>query len=189
MPLGASFDQVLWAAKADAGWALARLYDSLAPAVVGYLRRRRVRDPEDLTSEVFLAAFSRLRSFEGDEAQFRSFVFTIAYRRVVDDKRSQARAVTTEPLETAVAGENQGGHSEAAEDDALRSLGTELVEALLDGLPPDQRDVLALRVVADLTVEQVAGALGKQPGAVKALQRRALANLRRQLSEHMGVPL
>jgi RNA polymerase sigma factor (sigma-70 family) len=189
VPLGASFDQVLWAAKADAGWALTRLYESLAPAVAGYLRRRRVSDPEDLTSEVFLAAFSKLRSFEGDEAQFRSFVFTIAYRRVVDDKRSQARTVATESLETGGVGENKGGRSDPAEDDAFRSLGTELVQSLLDGLPPDQRDVLALRLIADMTVEQVASALGKQPGAVKALQRRALANLRRQLSEQAGVPL
>ena len=189
MTLGASFDQVLLAAKADAGWALTRLYESLAPAVAGYLRRRRVSDPDDLTSEVFLAAFSGLRAFEGDEAQFRSFVFTIAYRRVVDDKRSQSRTVPTEPLETGAVGENKGRHSDAAEEDALRSLGTASVQALLDRLPPDQRDVLALRLIADMTVEQVARALGKRPGAVKALQRRALAGLRRQLCERAGVPL
>jgi len=49
-------------------------------------------------------------------------------------------------------------------------------------LPEDQRNVMVLRIVADLTVEQVAQVLGKRPGAVKALQRRALDSLRRKLS-------
>ena len=42
--------------------------------------------------------------------------------------------------------------------------------------------MIALRVIGDLSAEQAAAALGKQPGAVKTLQRRALASLRRQLS-------
>ncbi len=78
--------------------------------------------------------------------------------------------------------------TESAEAAALATLGTERVRRLLEGLAPDQRDVLALRVVADLTVEQIAEALGKSTGAVKALQRRALAALRRRLAEE-AVPL
>jgi RNA polymerase sigma-70 factor (ECF subfamily) len=62
------------------------------------------------------------------------------------------------------------------------------VHELLAELTPDQRDVLLLRVVADLTVEQVAEVVGKPAGAVKALQRRGLAALRR-LVEAEGVPL
>ncbi len=85
---------------------------------------------------------------------------------------------------------SEDGHRAAssAEHDALSGLGTDRVQQVLAELPPDQRDVLALRVIADLTVEQVAAALGKKPGAVKALQRRALAGLRRRLSEE-AVPL
>ncbi len=75
------------------------------------------------------------------------------------------------------------GRSPAAEDDALRDLGTERVCCLLSALSTDQRCVLALRVVADLSVDDVAIALDKPPGAVKALQRRALAALRRSLSQ------
>ena len=67
-------------------------------------------------------------------------------------------------------------------------LGSARVHELLAELTPDQRDVMLLRVVADLTVEQVAEVVGKPPGAVKALQRRALAALRR-LVEAEGVPL
>jgi RNA polymerase sigma-70 factor (ECF subfamily) len=75
-----------------------------------------------------------------------------------------------------------------AEDDALRSAGDERVRDLLGRLAPDQRDVMLLRIVADLTVENTAEALGKTPGAVKALQRRALRALRKEMSTE-GVPL
>ena len=68
-----------------------------------------------------------------------------------------------------------------AERSALDRVGATWVDEALATLAPDQRDVLLLRVVADLTVEQVADALGKRPGAVKALQRRGVAALRRTL--------
>jgi RNA polymerase sigma-70 factor (ECF subfamily) len=53
------------------------------------------------------------------------------------------------------------------------------VRAAIDGLPPDQRSVMLLRIIGDLTVEEIARAVGKRPGAVKALQRRALLRLAR----------
>lgn len=66
--------------------------------------------------------------------------------------------------------------------------GGEWVTGLLARLAPDQRDVLLLRIVADLTIEQIAQLLGKRPGAVKALQRRGLAAVKRALDQQ-GVPL
>ena len=51
---------------------------------------------------------------------------------------------------------------------------------MLEGLARDHREVLALRVVADLSIEQVAGIMGKSQGAIKQLQRRALQNLKDQ---------
>jgi RNA polymerase sigma factor (sigma-70 family) len=73
-------------------------------------------------------------------------------------------------------------------NDALGSAGKERVHELLGRLAPDQRDVLVLRILADLTVEQAAATLGKTPGAVKALQRRGLATLKKEISKQ-GVPL
>src|SRR5437763_8124538 len=91
MTLGLAFDHVLAAAQAGAGWARARLYESLAPAVAGYARAQRVDDPADVTSDVFVAVLTALPSFNGDEAQFRSWVFTIAYRKVADSWRARTR--------------------------------------------------------------------------------------------------
>ncbi len=156
------------------------LYESLAGRVAGYLRVHGSRDPDDLTNEVFLRVFDHLRDFEGTEAGFRSWVFTIAHRLLIDEHRQrQARVETVElpdPLQETVV----GGDAEA---DALASIGAGRVTEVLDELAPDQRDVLTLRIVADLTVEQVAEVLGKSPGAVKSLQHRAVAALRRRLQE------
>ncbi len=182
MTIGPGFDDVLAAAQARAGWACTRLYESLAPAVAGYLRNQGVREPEDVTSEVFLAVFARLGSFAGTEAQFRSWVFTITHHRIVDDRRSAARRPAPQSLDALPPDGRENGWSEPAEDDAIGRLGTERVQRVLAGLTPDQRDVLTLRVLADLTVDQVAAVVGKPPGAVKALQRRALATLRKVLA-------
>jgi RNA polymerase sigma factor (sigma-70 family) len=183
--LGPAFDQVLAAAQANAGWGFTRLYESLAPAVAGYLRSQGAADADDLTSEVFLGVFNGLGSFSGTEAQFRSWVFTIAHRRLVDSRRSRSRRPQIDSLEEHG---GEAGEATGAEEAALARLGTQRVQRLLAELSPDQREVLALRVVADLTVEQVGEALGKAPGAVKALQRRGLQALRKKLAEE-GVPL
>jgi RNA polymerase sigma-70 factor (ECF subfamily) len=69
------------------------------------------------------------------------------------------------------------------EAEAIGNMGREWVDSLIAALPGPQRDVLALRVVADLPLADVAVILGKRTGAVKALQHRALARLRRALGE------
>jgi len=179
----AAFSNVLAAAQANAGWAFQRLFDELARPVVGYLRVQGAREPDDLANEVFLGVFSGIGSFQGSEEQFRSWVFTIAHRRLIDERRRLGRRpmLADGELDANV----RGGD---AEDDALRSAGTERVRDLLGRLAPDQRDVLLLRILADLSVDQTAEALNKTPGAVKALQRRGLATLRREISTQ-GVSL
>jgi RNA polymerase sigma-70 factor (ECF subfamily) len=179
--LGEGFDTALAAARQGAGWAFSRLHRSVAPSVASYLRAQGARDPDDLTSEVFLAAFSSLSSFVGNEAQFRSWVFTIAHRRLIDERRARTRRPPPQSLDTEPFADRRAGSSESAEEAAIGVMGMQRVREVLEKLAPDQRDVIALRVMADLSVDQVATALGKQPGAVKSLQRRALASLRRHL--------
>lgn len=181
--LGAEvFADVLAAARANAPWAFERLYHDLAPAVTGYLRLRGAREPEDLTNEVLLGVFQGLDRFEGDAAGFRSWVFTIAHRRVIDERRRRAaRPETSGELPDDLA--PPGGD---VEQEALAGLADGQVARLLAELTEDQRDVLLLRVVADLSIADVARITGKEPGAVKMLQRRGLAALRRLL-EREGV--
>ena len=182
--VGASFDAVLAAAQAGAGWAAERLWTSLAPAVAGYLRVQGAAEPDDLTSEVFLGVFRNLGSFSGDEAQLRSWVFTIAHRRLTDERRCAGRR----PLPARGLEPDDGPPGLSAEQEALHRLSEDRVRDLCERLVPDQRDVLLLRLVGGMTVAEVATTLGKSEGAVKALQRRALVAAQR-ISDLEGVPL
>lgn len=183
--IGPAFDGVLDAARANAPWAFERLYRAYAPAVAGYLRVQGAAEPDDLTSEVFLAVFARIASFSGDERGFASWVFTIAHRRVVDERRRLGRRPATVTSERGLL--DRPDPADAAAD-ALRRLADERVRSVCDQLSADQRAVLLLRLVGDLTVEQVADALGRSTGAIKQLQRRALLAVRTIL-EREGVPL
>jgi RNA polymerase sigma-70 factor, ECF subfamily len=196
MAVGAAFDDVLAAARAGAAWAFEVLYRDLSPAVTGYLRLHGAVDADDLASETFLAVFRGLAGFTGDEDGLRSWVFTIAHRRLVDDWRRRSRRPQLADDGDALLPDTPGGD---VEDDVLARLGTETVHRMCAGLPADQRSVLLLRVLADLTVEQVAAVMGRSVGSVKALQRRGLRTLRAGLepagatlageTEEAGAPL
>jgi RNA polymerase sigma factor (sigma-70 family) len=173
------FDAVLTAARMGAPWALERIYGALSPAVAGLFRAQGIDDPDDLTSEVFVGVLRKLAWFDGDATSFRSWVFTIAYRRLADERRRSARRPASLPLAAA---------PDDVQAEVERSLATERVRALCDRLAPAQRDVLLLRVLGDLTVDQVARVIGRSRGAVKALQRRGYAAIA-HLVEQDGVPL
>jgi DNA-directed RNA polymerase specialized sigma24 family protein len=91
-------DPALTAAQAGAAWALERIYEGLSPAVAGLFRAQGVDDPDDLTSEVFVGVLRNLAWFDGDTKSFRSWVFTIAYRRLADEHRRVARRPAPLPL-------------------------------------------------------------------------------------------
>ncbi len=131
-----------------------------------------------------MGVFAGLTSFTGSEQQFRSWVFTIAHRRLIDERRRMSRRPATPTGDVDVL-DRPGGD---AEQDALNAMGRDRVQALCADLSDDQREVLLLRIVADLSIERVAGVVGKTPGAVKALQRRGLDTLRKKLSRE-GVSL
>jgi RNA polymerase sigma factor (sigma-70 family) len=181
---GGEFGAVLAAARAGDSWALERIYTALSPAVAGLLHLQGAAEPDDLTSEVFIGVLRNIDSFEGDEASFRSWVFTIAYRRLADERRRRVRRPAAEPLA-------ERPHLPAPVDveaEVDRLLATDRVRDLCERLAPRQRDVVVLRLFAQLTVDEIAAALGKSPGAIKGLQRRGYAAIAR-LIEQEGVTL
>jgi RNA polymerase sigma factor (sigma-70 family) len=178
------FDSLLAAARDGSEAAWQELYDDIAPPVLGYLRANRAPDPEDVLSEVFLQVARDIAGFDGDERGFRSWVFTIAHHRLIDARRHSARR----PVELSAEPPEPRERADDAAEQALARIGVEEVQRVLSALSDDQRAVLLLRVVGDLTVEDVAKAVGKRPGAVKALQRRGLAAIKRELARK-GVSL
>lgn len=174
------FPAVLAAAKRGEPEALEALYRDNSARVLGYLRAQGSPEPEDLTAEVFVSAVRNLERFEGDEASFRSWLFTIAQRRLIDERRRRARR----PEDPAPTGVLSGAMApgDDAESQALEHLRATGVLDALEQLTPDQRDVLYLRVLADLSVPEIARVLGKPETAVKALLRRGLARLQRAVA-------
>ncbi len=154
------------------------LYTEFAPRVLGYLRARGAAEPDDVLGEIFLQVVRDLARFAGDEADFRAWLFTIAHHRLLDERRRRGRRpADPAPPETITA----AGPVANSEEEALERLELERVRHLISGLAPDQQNVLLLRLVGDLTVEQVARALGKRAGAIKSLQRRGLAAIAKEL--------
>lgn len=177
--LGTSFDSVLEAARTGAEWAWTALYRQLSPVVLGYLRAQGSRDPEDLTGEVFLQVVKSLDGFAGNEAEFRSWVFVIAHRKLIDERRYHGRR----PVEVAEIGTLEShGHAGNTEEEALHRLGVLEITRLMSKLSGDQRDVLLLRILGDMKVEEVSRAMGKTPAAVQSLQKRALSRLQKLFS-------
>jgi RNA polymerase sigma-70 factor (ECF subfamily) len=175
--LGPEFEVTLSGAKNGAESAWAALYRDLAGPVTGYLASRGAREAEDLASETFLQVARNIQGFDGDEAAFRSWVFVIAHRRLIDWRRSQARRPAPVPL-TADESERSGDDVEA---EALDRVVTVELLKTFEKLTDTQREVLALRIIGRLTLEETADVVGKRVGAVKAAQRRGLLALKEHL--------
>ncbi|MBK5229464.1 MAG: RNA polymerase sigma factor [Actinobacteria bacterium] len=185
MTFGESFELILSAALLGREWAWEEIYRTLAPSVLGYLRTRGAEDPEDLLGETFLQVVRDLPGFEGTEKDFRAWLFTIAHHRSLDAVRRSERRPSI-PVENATL--EFAGPVGDAEDDAIQRARAAEIEEALTGVSDDQRDVLLLRLFGELTIDEIARMLGKRPGAVKALQRRGLAALRKEISKK-GVTL
>lgn len=174
-PGRSDFAALVTAAQAGDHSAYAALYARSAGELLGFLRARGTPEPEEVVNDVFVAAFNGLADFAGDEHGFRAWIFQIGRHKRVDALRRLARTPDTAPLE------NHGAFSAGGdvEAEAIGLLADDTLRTLLEPLTPDQRDVLLLRVVADLSLAQTAAVLNKRVGAVKAMQHRALEQLRR----------
>lgn len=175
---GSHFDVRLAAAQSGETWALGELFGQYGRSLLAYFRGERVRDPDAAANETLLRVFRALDRFAGTEAEFRSWVFTIAHNLLVDERRKEVRTqalVSLDSSDIRTDHARDGGFGQViGRLDTTRLLGT---------LTDDQREVMLLRYVADLSIEDAAGVLGKRVGAVKALQQRAIGRIRRELRE------
>ncbi len=173
-----NFDMVLDRARAGDEGAWARLYDSVAPQVLGYLRVRGAHDADALMGDVFLHVARGIDDFEGTASGFRSWVFVIATSRLLDERR-HLRRKPTEALDEVMQDQLRSPDDVQAEVEV--DAASAEAAALLSVLTPDQRIVVALRVFGGLTSGEISDIVDKPVGAVKALYRRGLAALRREL--------
>jgi RNA polymerase sigma-70 factor (ECF subfamily) len=176
-----NFEAVLEAAKSGDDWAAARIYDWVQPSLLRFLRWQEPSTADDLASETWLAMAEGLNRFEGDETAFKGWIFAIARRRVADHRRREGRRKTRpvsdiEPYESSY-------DLDPAEQVTNRLSAQTAIARMASVLPPDQAEVVMLRVVGGLPVEEVARVLGKRAGTVRVLQHRALRRLAAQVND------
>jgi RNA polymerase sigma-70 factor (ECF subfamily) len=174
------FAPVLSAAQDGAQWAIAVLWRDLHPRLLRFLRGLDPAAAEDVEADTWLIAARDLPTFRGGEQEFRAWMFTIARNRLIDARRRDARrpSVATPP---------EAFHERPADDDpsvtALDLLSADAAVALVrECLPPLQAEVILLRVLGGLGVDEVAAMLGKRPGNVRVLQHRGLRRLAERIS-------
>ena len=161
---------------------LATLHEQYYSRLTRYIfvRINDKSEAEDLASEVFLKALQSLKSFRGTRDQMPAWLYKIARNLIVDYIRKEESRRKAQRDITIV---NQSEDLEATVEtrDRLRKV----IEGL-KRLTPSQREVLGLRVYSGLKSAEAAKLLGKSPGAVREMQRAAVASLREYMVSVRG---
>jgi len=153
------------------------LWRALHPPLLRYLAVRGDEAPEDIASETWMHVVKGLAGFEGNVAEFRAWLFTIARHRAIDQGRARTRRRVVTVGEPASLPSREVAPS--AEEQVVAKDVTARALELVATLPPAQAEMVMLRVVAGLEVADVARLVDKKPGAVRVAVHRALQTLAR----------
>jgi RNA polymerase sigma-70 factor (ECF subfamily) len=180
-----AFAALLVAARGGDDAAVAVLFGEVHPRLLRFLRAREPAAADDLAGEVWMAVATGLSRFAGDATGFRAWVFSIARRRIADHRRRGLRRNThpigNERLERIVAVDDP-------EHEVVRQLSAQqAAELVVATLPADQADVILLRVLANLGVDEVAAIMGRTANWVRVTQHRALRRLASRLGPKLDV--
>jgi RNA polymerase sigma-70 factor, ECF subfamily len=181
---GVDFVSLLAAARQGEQRALTEIYRAYQPRLLRYLRAQEPGMADDLAAEVWLAVARGLSRFDGEEAGFRGWVFTIARHRVIEHRRRNARRRTELMSHDRLDGPIERGLGGDPAWLVIEQLGVqETVEMLVAGLAPDQAEAVLLRVLGGFDVSEVARIMGRSPGSVRVLCHRALKRLAARMSQ------
>jgi RNA polymerase sigma-70 factor (ECF subfamily) len=174
------FAGVLAAAREADEQALTILYKEHQPALRAFLEGMAPGHGDDLASETWISLARTLPSFEGDEHAFKRLLYTIARRRVADHGRASGRRHS---LVTRMGSAAPPRARDVAEEAIERDSARQAVLRITSLLPRAQAEVILLRVVAGLTVPEVASVTGNTLGRVSVLQSRGLARLAARIGD------
>ena len=146
---------------------------NLQPRLLRYLRVLGCDDPDDVASETWLQVIRDLHRFNGDEEDFRRWLFTVGRHRAIDAARARTRRRSSPVADVLDALPDR----QMVEDQVLDGMSVKTAVAMLGALSPDQAEAVALRVIAGLDTTAVADILGKSPGAVRVALHRGLRAL------------
>jgi RNA polymerase sigma-70 factor (ECF subfamily) len=176
----ADLDEALKAARNGDEDAFRTLYRQIHPRLLRYARTLVGDEAEDVASEAWLHIAKDIASFDGDIDGFRGWTATIARHRALDHLRYRKRR----PAENTLGSEFLDlPAADDTENTALDSLSTRTALALIARLPPDQAEIIVLRIVVGLDAKTVAKVIGKRPGAVRTAAHRGLRRLEQLLND------
>ena len=179
-----SEDALIRRAQALDPGALAELYDRHFDGIYRYLytRVRHQADAEDLTEQVFLKMVDSIQRYRPRGVAFSSWLYRIADNLLVDRYRRAGR----EAVE--LSADVQDGRPQA--DPAMMAQNSEdrrrLMQAI-ERLTPEQQQIITMRFIDGLDVEEIARLTHRRPGSIHSMQHRALASLYRFLLEQEEV--
>jgi RNA polymerase sigma-70 factor (ECF subfamily) len=158
--------------------AFARLYEAHFDRIYRYvyLKIGDKAEAEDMTQQVFLHALRSITSFKYQGRPFTAWLFRIAHNQIVDFLRRKTRKPVAMELD-----ETLPGSGSDPEEMAELSLSIERLAQATQHLTRAQQEVLSLRFAGGLSIDEVAKAMGRRPGAIKALQHAAIIALRKLL--------
>jgi RNA polymerase sigma-70 factor (ECF subfamily) len=179
------FDALLYAAKRGDGPSVAVLFHDLHPRINRYLRGQEPNAADDIEGDVWEAIARGLGDFTGSERDFSAWAFTIARRRIIDQRRRTARRRTdvTDPdtLRAFLA-------PDAPDVDAIERLSAQdAIAQVTAALSEEQAEVVLLRVLAGLDAATVGDILGRTENWVWVTQHRALRKLATRLGSKVDV--
>jgi len=156
--------------------AFEELYARYSPRVFGYLFQRLngdAEEAEDLTADVFTRVYEKIDAFQPQGAPLSAWVFRIAHNRLIDTIRRRPRQtqVTLDDAPELTAAPVFGGIDQ--------QVALEQIKAGLNRLTPEQRQVIVLRFLEGKSLAETAAVVNRNEDAVKKLQARGLASLRR----------
>jgi RNA polymerase sigma-70 factor, ECF subfamily len=167
------YDDAIRQARAGDEAGFLRLWRELHPRLLRYLRVLGCDDADDVAGETWFQVVRDLHRFDGDEEDFRCWLFTIGRHRAIDAARAGVRhrklLMSADVADVA--------DERPVENEVLDGLATRRAIALVAGLSRDQAEAVALRILAGLDTAAVARIVGKSPGAVRVALHRGLRAL------------
>jgi len=170
-------DKIILSAKNGDSRAISDLYNQYKPLILNYLYHRLgdMQIAEELTTEVFIRMINNLPKYKHKNVPFQVWLFKIARNLLIDHYRVSKNYNHVQLQEEIV------GNSDLPEIKVEKNMEAEKLRKAICKLTSDQSDVITLRFIADMPINQVAKVLKKSEGAVKMLQTRGLQALNKMM--------
>lgn len=159
--------------------AFGHLYDLFVDEIFLYISYRigNKEDAEDLTAAVFEKAMRNIEKFEWRGFRFKAWLYKIAHNIIIDTYKKKKITISVDDIAEFTIDEQQ----EAPDKEAQKSIETERLMKELSNLPDAQREIIFLRYIKELTIEEVMEVTNTSLDSVKSLGKRGLAKLRENM--------